>query len=207
MKHKILIHPCVRYLTFRIFFLNLLGFFGEVFRGIWNGTDVAIKVFLEQDLTVQNIEDFYNEISILRMTIKEVGLPDAALDALVDMNHHQTSHTGEIYEVLSKGENSVEGPVNSFLDKDLEAALDSFDNLFCRRCLVEKQLPWSFPDEGNIPCATERIEGHVKQHGERFKMTVKDGWGLGVLVHFLLIFCVKILWIFISLLFSFFPLI
>lgn len=25
---------------------------------------------------------------------------------------------------------------NSFLDKDLEAALDSFDNLFCRRCLV-----------------------------------------------------------------------
>lgn len=26
--------------------------------------------------------------------------------------------------------------MNSFLDKDLEAALDSFDNLFCRRCLV-----------------------------------------------------------------------
>lgn len=25
---------------------------------------------------------------------------------------------------------------NSFLDKDLDAALDSFDNLFCRRCLV-----------------------------------------------------------------------
>lgn len=42
------------------------GFFGEVFRGIWNGTDVAIKVFLEQDLTPENIEDFCNEISILR---------------------------------------------------------------------------------------------------------------------------------------------
>lgn len=25
---------------------------------------------------------------------------------------------------------------SSFLDKDLDAALDSFDNLFCRRCLV-----------------------------------------------------------------------
>lgn len=25
---------------------------------------------------------------------------------------------------------------NYFLDKDLDAALDSFDNLFCRRCLV-----------------------------------------------------------------------
>ncbi|XP_028114088.1 uncharacterized protein LOC114312105 isoform X2 [Camellia sinensis] len=53
-----------------------------------------------------------------------------------DMNHHQTSHTGEIYEVLSKGENSVEGPGNSFLDKDLEATLDSFHNLFCHRCLL-----------------------------------------------------------------------
>ncbi|KAH6833516.1 Mitogen activated protein kinase kinase like protein [Perilla frutescens var. hirtella] len=42
-----------------------IGFFGEVFRGIWNGTEVAIKVFLEQDVTAENIEDFCNEISIL----------------------------------------------------------------------------------------------------------------------------------------------
>ncbi|KAF6173995.1 hypothetical protein GIB67_039946 [Kingdonia uniflora] len=52
--------------TVRIrFFFQLLGFFGEVFRGVWNGTDVAIKVFLEQDLTSEHIEDFCNEISIL----------------------------------------------------------------------------------------------------------------------------------------------
>ncbi|XP_038682347.1 serine/threonine-protein kinase EDR1-like isoform X1 [Tripterygium wilfordii] len=42
-----------------------IGFFGEVFRGVWNGTEVAIKVFLEQDLTAENMEDFCNEISIL----------------------------------------------------------------------------------------------------------------------------------------------
>ncbi|XP_061369296.1 serine/threonine-protein kinase EDR1-like isoform X2 [Gastrolobium bilobum] len=42
-----------------------IGFFGEVFRGLWNGTDVAVKVFLEQDLTAENMEDFCNEISIL----------------------------------------------------------------------------------------------------------------------------------------------
>ncbi|OMO89025.1 hypothetical protein CCACVL1_08056 [Corchorus capsularis] len=42
-----------------------IGFFGEVFRGVWNGTDVAVKVFLEQDLTAENMEDFCNEISIL----------------------------------------------------------------------------------------------------------------------------------------------
>lgn len=45
---------------------SFAGFFGEVFRGVWNGTDVAIKVFLEQDLTAENMEDFCNEISILR---------------------------------------------------------------------------------------------------------------------------------------------
>ncbi|URE07075.1 STYKc [Musa troglodytarum] len=47
-------------------FSFLISFFGEVFRGIWNGTDVAIKVFLEQDLTTENMEDFCNEIYILR---------------------------------------------------------------------------------------------------------------------------------------------
>ncbi|URE07069.1 STYKc [Musa troglodytarum] len=46
-------------------FSFLISFFGEVFRGIWNGTDVAIKVFLEQDLTTENMEDFCNEIYIL----------------------------------------------------------------------------------------------------------------------------------------------
>ncbi|KAI8018591.1 Histone-lysine N-methyltransferase CLF [Camellia lanceoleosa] len=103
--------------------------------------------------------------------ILQVGLPDAVLDALVQCFSRKPSEIKvfrEIYEVLSKGENSMEGPGNSFLDKDLEAALDSFDNLFCRRCLLfdcrlygcsqdlvfpaEKQLPWSFPDEENIPC-------------------------------------------------------
>lgn len=39
---------------------------------------------------------------------------------------------GDIEESLQIG--------NSFLDKDLDAALDSFDNLFCRRCLVSSHL-------------------------------------------------------------------
>ncbi len=43
-----------------------VGSFGEVFRGIWRGTEVAIKVMLEQDLTTENMQDFCNEISLLR---------------------------------------------------------------------------------------------------------------------------------------------
>lgn len=33
----------------------------------------------------------------------------------------------------------AEGYVNPYIDKDLDAALDSFDNLFCRRCLVRNK--------------------------------------------------------------------
>ncbi|KAG6748582.1 hypothetical protein POTOM_048511 [Populus tomentosa] len=51
-----------------------IGFFGEVFRGIWNGTEVAVKVFLEQDLTAENMEDFCNEISILRSLLIDIRL-------------------------------------------------------------------------------------------------------------------------------------
>jgi serine/threonine protein kinase len=51
-----------------------IGFFGEVFRGIWNGTEVAVKVFLEQDLTAENMEDFCNEISILRSLLIDMWI-------------------------------------------------------------------------------------------------------------------------------------
>ncbi|CAH2058333.1 unnamed protein product [Thlaspi arvense] len=40
------------------------GCFAQVFRGIWNGKNVAIKVFSDQDATVENIKDFSNEILI-----------------------------------------------------------------------------------------------------------------------------------------------
>jgi len=56
----------IGYQAITIYWIVSSGFFGEVFRGIWNGTDVAIKVFLEQDLTTENMEDFCNEIYILR---------------------------------------------------------------------------------------------------------------------------------------------
>ncbi|KAJ4904120.1 Mitogen activated protein kinase kinase kinase-related [Raphanus sativus] len=37
----------------------------EVFRGTWNETEVAVKIFTDQGVTVENIKDFCNEIFIL----------------------------------------------------------------------------------------------------------------------------------------------
>ncbi|XP_039167543.1 histone-lysine N-methyltransferase CLF isoform X2 [Eucalyptus grandis] len=87
-------------------------------------------------------EDF-----ILRMTIKELGLSDSVLESLANCLSRSPSELKARYEVLIKEEKDVGGSKNgdneetsqtmsSFLDKDLDAALDSFDNLFCRRCLV-----------------------------------------------------------------------
>ncbi|TXG59409.1 hypothetical protein EZV62_013982 [Acer yangbiense] len=132
--------------------------------------------------------DFVNyEDSILRMTIKEVGLSDAVLESLAQSFSRSPSEVKARYEVLIKEENasgiSKNGnngaqTVNTFLQKDLEAALDSFDNLFCRRCLVfdcrlhgcsqdlvfpaEKQLPWHHQDVENVPCGPHCYQSVLK---------------------------------------------
>nr|CAD1827693.1 unnamed protein product [Ananas comosus var. bracteatus] len=126
---------------------------------------------------------------IIRMTIQESGLSDTVLDLLANVMRFKVFRNlvrlfpirlVARYEILlkEKAEKCVkkEAEVDkkageAFLEKDLDAALDSFDNLFCRRCLVsticldcrlhgcsqdlvfptEKQLPWHNSDE-DVPC-------------------------------------------------------
>ncbi|CAH9124641.1 unnamed protein product [Cuscuta epithymum] len=82
-----------------------------------------------------------SENYILRMAIKEVGLSDTILDLLAQCLSRKPSEVKARYEDLVKEEitaknDITEGTLNLFLDKDLDAAMDSLDNLFCRRCLV-----------------------------------------------------------------------
>ncbi|XP_058080558.1 histone-lysine N-methyltransferase CLF isoform X2 [Magnolia sinica] len=116
---------------------------------------------------------------ILRMAIQEVGSSDTVLDSLGLYFSRRPCEIKARYESLTrektprcikKGGFEADMQIgDGFVDKDLDAALDSFDNLFCRRCLVfdcrlhgcsqdlvfpaEKQLPWSHSDEEKgIPC-------------------------------------------------------
>ncbi|KAK2967600.1 hypothetical protein RJ640_030471 [Escallonia rubra] len=137
-------------------------------------------------------EDFILRLCLVmcfsRNTIKEIGLSDGVLDLLGQCLSRKPAEVRARYEVLMMQDNAVlgaknddiEGSANSFLDKDLDAALDSFDNLFCRRCLVfdcrlhgcsqdlifpaEKQLPWSWPDEENV-CGPHCYRQVLKSEG------------------------------------------
>ncbi|KAK7269605.1 hypothetical protein RIF29_22338 [Crotalaria pallida] len=71
----------------------------------------------------------------------------------------------------SEGSGEYESPVGTCLGKSLSAALDSFDNLFCRRCLIfdcrlhgcsqpliypcEKLTVWSEPEGDRKPCSNQ----------------------------------------------------
>ncbi|WMV17091.1 hypothetical protein MTR67_010476 [Solanum verrucosum] len=114
---------------------------------------------------------------MLRSTIQQIGLSDTVLELLGQFLSRKPSEVKARYEDLvkdkhecpSKNEN-IQGTPDLFLDNDLDAALDSFDTLFCRRCLVfdcqshgcsqdlifpaEKQLPWCSPDVDKEPCCS-----------------------------------------------------
>eukprot|EP00210_Caulerpa_lentillifera_P007300 g6978.t1 len=43
-----------------------VGSYGEVFKGTWNGTDVAVKKLLEQDVSSVMLEEFLSEVKIMK---------------------------------------------------------------------------------------------------------------------------------------------
>ncbi|XP_076893935.1 histone-lysine N-methyltransferase CLF-like [Bidens hawaiensis] len=118
-----------------------------------------------------------SEDYIIRMTIQQLGSSVDVLDLLAQQLSRKPSEVKARYEVLVNRENAVEGSklgnsefdMSSLYDKDLEAALDSFDNLFCRRCLVfdcklhgcsqdlifpaEKQCTLNRIEEEKVPCS------------------------------------------------------
>ncbi|KAF7828711.1 Histone-lysine N-methyltransferase CLF [Senna tora] len=170
-----------------------------------NGGEALICSDSEEEIIEEEEEkrDFVeSEDYILRMTVKEFGLSDQVLESLAQCFSRNTSELKARYEVISDEEKAIgvskNGDTednsqveNSFLEKDLEAALDSFDNLFCRRCLVfdcrlhgcsqdlvfpaDKQPVWNPPDAENTPCGPNCFRLVLKS--DRFAKLASSGQG------------------------------
>ncbi|GJU12026.1 probable serine/threonine-protein kinase SIS8 isoform X1 [Tanacetum coccineum] len=51
-----------------------LGSYGEVYRGDWHGTDIAVKKFLDQEITTESLEEFRSENFFLDMDNQARGM-------------------------------------------------------------------------------------------------------------------------------------
>ncbi|XP_013637234.1 PREDICTED: histone-lysine N-methyltransferase CLF isoform X1 [Brassica oleracea var. oleracea] len=137
-------------------------------------------------------EDF-----IIRMTLDQLGLSDSVLEELANFLSRSSSEIKARYEVLMKekevsesGDNQAE---SSLLNKDMDGALDSFDNLFCRRCLVfdcrlhgcsqdlifpaEKPAPWTTPVDENLTCGANCYKTLLKSNRIPANGTTEDKTG------------------------------
>jgi histone-lysine N-methyltransferase EZH2 len=117
------------------------------------------------------------EDRILWMVSEEHGLSEEVLNILTESIGGTDSEIRERYNTLKEKfqetHDLVKSPIpdKTYLDKGLSATLDSFDNLFCRRCLVfdcrlhgcsqtqiepgEKQYYSSESEEDGKPCSEQ----------------------------------------------------
>ncbi|KAL4577450.1 hypothetical protein LXL04_013559 [Taraxacum kok-saghyz] len=144
-----------------------------------NGGEALICSDSEEEVIddEENKKEFVDsEDTIIRMTIEQLGSSDVVLDSLAKYLSRKPCEVKERSEALVTKKNVQESSksgdtafnLSLFLDKDLEAAQDSIDTLFCRRCLIfdcklhgcsqelifpaEKHCTWNSTDEENVPC-------------------------------------------------------
>ncbi|KAG8370604.1 hypothetical protein BUALT_Bualt13G0000700 [Buddleja alternifolia] len=122
------------------------------------------------------------EDRILRVAFQECGIGDEVLNSLTQFVRGTSSEIQERCDMLREKDQTIDkqnlkssgeagSEDNVILNKSLSAALDSFDNLFCRRCLVfdcrlhgcsqnliypsEKQSNLFDPEEDRKPCGDQ----------------------------------------------------
>ncbi|VFQ68663.1 unnamed protein product [Cuscuta campestris] len=114
-----------------------------------NGSEALICSDSEEDNAEPEIKKHSfskGEDMILRMALQEYGISGKVLSMLTQFIGGSTSEIQDRYNVLEGKHMEAEKNIKSLeergserkllLEKSLSTALDSFDNLFCRRCLV-----------------------------------------------------------------------
>ncbi|KOM35330.1 hypothetical protein LR48_Vigan02g148000 [Vigna angularis] len=150
-----------------------------------HGSEALICSDSEEELTEHEEEkhEFSEaEDRVLWMAFEEYGLNEEVLNIVSEFVGGKSSEIQERYKSIKEknigrldqpSENSgdLESIIGISPEKTLSAALDSFDNLFCRRCLIfdcrlhgcsqplvypsEKQTVWSDPEGDKKPCSDQ----------------------------------------------------
>ncbi|XP_057516218.1 histone-lysine N-methyltransferase EZ3 isoform X1 [Amaranthus tricolor] len=109
----------------------------------YDQSDNEALVCSESDDDIVEVEEEKHDFSegedrILWMAFQEHGLNDDVTNVISHFIGGNSAEIQERYNELKQKANTSQehSGRNMFLEKSLSAALDSFDNLFCRRCLV-----------------------------------------------------------------------
>ncbi|CAO2818127.1 unnamed protein product [Amaranthus hypochondriacus] len=87
-----------------------LGSYGEVYRGDWRGTEVAVKRFLDQDIYGESLEEFRSEVRIMkRLRHPNVVLFMGAVTRPPNLSIvTEFLHRGSLYRLLHRPNNQLD---------------------------------------------------------------------------------------------------
>ncbi|XP_019239060.1 PREDICTED: serine/threonine-protein kinase EDR1-like isoform X2 [Nicotiana attenuata] len=117
-----------------------LGSYGEVYRGDWHGTEVAVKKFLDQDITGDSLEEFRSEVRIM----KRLRHPNVVLFmGAVTRSPHlsivtEFLHRGSLYRLIHRPNNQLDERRRLRMALDAARGMNYLHN--CTPMIVHRDL-------------------------------------------------------------------
>ncbi|KAK9008674.1 hypothetical protein V6N11_075559 [Hibiscus sabdariffa] len=117
-----------------------LGSYGEVYRGDWHGTEVAVKKFLDQDISGELLEEFKSEVLIM----KKIRHPNVVLFMGAVTRPPNLSivteflHRGSLYRLLHRPNNQLDERRRLRMALDAARGMNYLHN--CTPMIVHRDL-------------------------------------------------------------------
>ncbi|XVE58846.1 hypothetical protein DITRI_Ditri04bG0202000 [Diplodiscus trichospermus] len=117
-----------------------LGSYGEVYRGEWHGTEVAVKKFLDQDISGESLEEFKSEVLIM----KKLRHPNVVLFMGAVTRPPNLSivteflHRGSLYRLIHRPNNQLDERRRLRMALDAARGMNYLHN--CTPVIVHRDL-------------------------------------------------------------------
>ncbi|KAJ8553457.1 hypothetical protein K7X08_024135 [Anisodus acutangulus] len=117
-----------------------LGSYGEVYRGDWHGTEVAVKKLLDQEITGESLEEFKSEVMIM----KRVRHPNVVLFMGAVTRPPNLSiiteflHRGSLYRLIHRSNNQLDERRRLRMALDAARGMNYLHN--CTPVIVHRDL-------------------------------------------------------------------